>query len=253
VSPQAQRSRPLHQQIFDHYERLIVDGNLQPGDRLPPVRATAEEWGVGQQAAQRAYELLRASKLVRTSPQGTVVTEPRNTYGPQQRARALRYSPGITADVRDAGRVLVTPAWSYVIPILGLRPDPEGDYEVLRREELISDEAGPVMLLVTWTAPVWAERVPELLVADMLPDPRDAAHLIADRWKLAVEWGEYADETRPPMQDGREIPLLGLQPGEYVGGKTWTWGRSAGEDEIVLVYEEAAVRPGRVIRLDMEP
>lgn len=253
MSPRAQRALPLHEQIYDHYEQLIRDGGLQPGDRLPPVRRTAEEWGTGQQAAQRAYELLRSSKLVRTSTEGTFVAEPRNTYGPQQRARSLRFSPGQRLDVRDAGRVLVTPGWHYVVAILGLEPDAAGDYEVIRREELIHDEAGPVTLLVTWASPDWAERVPELLVPDVLPDHRGAAHLIADRYTTAVEWGEFSLEARPPMDDGREVPLLELRPGEYVAGVTWKWGRGAGEDEQVLAYEEAAVKPGRVIRLDMEP
>lgn len=255
MSPRAQRTLPLHQQIYDHYEQLITDGNLQPGDKLPSVRRTAEEWGTGQQAAQHAYALLRAAKLTRTSTEGTFVAQRRATYGPQQRARSVRFSPGTSTDVRDAGRVLITPPhpWDYVIAILGLEPDHEGDFEVIRREELISDEGGPVMLLVTWASPGWLPRVPELAVADILPDPRGAAHLIADRWPVTVEWGEYSDETRLPMDDGREIPLLELAPGEYVGGKTWKWGHGAGEAEQLLAYEEATVKRNRVIRLYIEP
>ena len=248
MSPRAQRQEPLHRQIFDHYKQRILDGELQPGEPLQSIRATAEEWGVGQQAAQRAYELLRSAKLVTTSQRGTVVAERRTAYGPQQRLQLARYSPGELIRVTAAGRTGPVPGYEYVWPILGIgRPGQDG--LVIRREQLVSDGDGPLMLMVTWVPASWAGIVPELLETAPLPDPRGAAHLIADRADITAELRRVAFEARPPMDDDREIPLLGMVPGEYVLGYVWQWGyEGAGE---LLAYEEAAVRPNRVIEFDI--
>lgn len=62
--------------IAAHYRRAITDGDLRPGDRMPPVRATAERFGVATATVTRAYNMLKAEGL--TAPRervGTVVAD----------------------------------------------------------------------------------------------------------------------------------------------------------------------------------
>ncbi|MDX2854596.1 GntR family transcriptional regulator [Streptomyces sp. PA03-3a] len=62
--------------IAAHYRRAILDGDLRPGDRMPPVRATAERFGVATATVTRAYNMLKAEGL--TAPRervGTVVAD----------------------------------------------------------------------------------------------------------------------------------------------------------------------------------
>ncbi len=46
------------EQLRDQIRALIQSGQLQPGDRLPPVRALAQELGVHFNTVARAYRLL---------------------------------------------------------------------------------------------------------------------------------------------------------------------------------------------------
>ena len=51
------RGRP-YEQVRDHVTALIVRGSLLPGDRLPPVRACAEQLGLAPNTIARAYRTL---------------------------------------------------------------------------------------------------------------------------------------------------------------------------------------------------
>src|SRR5690348_13624822 len=52
----------IRTQISDHVER----GELQPGDRLPTVRALAEDLGVAANTVARAYRELEHSGVIET-------------------------------------------------------------------------------------------------------------------------------------------------------------------------------------------
>src|SRR5216110_1250431 len=116
--PRAQRSAPLHRQIYDHIASAIAAGEpgYAPGDKLPSIREAARDWDVAFQAAQQAYGLLVSARLAETRGRsGTFVAEPRNVLGPQQRLR--RASAGEIVTVRAAELI---PVPAYVRPILGL-------------------------------------------------------------------------------------------------------------------------------------
>lgn len=55
---------PRHHQIAEALRRRIASGELAPGDRLPPVRETAEQWGCSPGTAGRAYEQLAREGLI---------------------------------------------------------------------------------------------------------------------------------------------------------------------------------------------
>jgi GntR family transcriptional regulator len=239
MSPRAQRNDPLHIQIADHFKEMILSGELQPGDQLPSIRAAAAEWGVGQQTAQRAYQLLEGGKLVTASAaRGTRVAEPRNTPSPAQRLRAARPSGAERTEVLAAE--LVRPP-AYIVPVLGVPASPGG--QVVRREWRTSDSAGPFMLSVSWTAAHWAALVPELLEPEPLPGAGMAAVLIAERGGLEIDGDRGYHEARRVLDDGREAPLLGLGPDGFVLAEVCSW--LAGG--VTLEHIEFIVAPDRVI------
>jgi GntR family transcriptional repressor for pyruvate dehydrogenase complex len=64
----------IYQQIVDQISRMIRDGSLKPGDRLPPERQLAEEFGVSRPAVREALTALGMMGLVEVRPgEGTFV------------------------------------------------------------------------------------------------------------------------------------------------------------------------------------
>ncbi|WP_233157160.1 MULTISPECIES: winged helix-turn-helix domain-containing protein [Amycolatopsis] len=71
-------SRPAYiwQQVADHVQKRIEDGDLAPGARLQNERVMAEEYGVATGTVRRAIQELRDRGLVITLPgKGTFVVE----------------------------------------------------------------------------------------------------------------------------------------------------------------------------------
>jgi DNA-binding GntR family transcriptional regulator len=246
VSPRAQRVDPLHIQIANFFKKEILEGRLVTDDRLPSFRRIAEDWGVGLNTAQQAVGLLKSGGLVVTNANGTFVAPPRDVLGPQQRLRLAGAPSSELVTVTFAGLVPCPP---YVQPLLGLNVAST----VIRREWVTRQPDGtPFMLSVSWCPPQAANRVPELVLAEPLPDPRGAGPLIAERLGLELEWGKGGVECRLAKDDGRELEHLGLEPGAYVlaGVNFWSTGGPAG---IVLEYTEYVLPPNRVIEYDLEP
>ena len=244
--PRAQRVDPLHMQIAAYFKREILEGRLREGDQLPTVRQIRDDWDVGQNTAQQAIGLLKAAKLVDTSPEGTFVAAPRLALGPQQRLHLEGSPDSELVTVTAAGLV---PAPDYILPLLGL----EAGSAVIRREEVTRQPDGAVFrLAVSWCPPQAANVVPELLLAEPLPDPRGAGPLIASRLSLGIDWGRGGVECRLALDDGRELEHLGLAPGAYVLAGVHFWS-TAGEDGIVLEYSEYVLPPNCVIEYDLEP
>jgi len=52
--------------VLRHIERLLLDGEVAPGDRLPGERALAAELGVGRSSVREALRVLEVLGLVRT-------------------------------------------------------------------------------------------------------------------------------------------------------------------------------------------
>ena len=51
--------------IIAQIEQAIADGDLAPGDRLPPERALAEEHGVSRMTVRQALQSLESRGLLR--------------------------------------------------------------------------------------------------------------------------------------------------------------------------------------------
>jgi 2-aminoadipate transaminase len=56
---------PLYRQLGSYLQRLIEDGDLHPGDRLPPTRELAGQLGLNRTTVSAAYDLLETEGLIR--------------------------------------------------------------------------------------------------------------------------------------------------------------------------------------------
>jgi DNA-binding FadR family transcriptional regulator len=66
------------ERLTEYYRRLITDGTLQPGDKLPSAREMSERHSVGQTTAGRVLSALKSFGMVEFRPGvGTYVLGPR--------------------------------------------------------------------------------------------------------------------------------------------------------------------------------
>jgi DNA-binding transcriptional MocR family regulator len=63
------KSSPLYEQVADKVARLIQQGTLQTGDRIPSVRQLRSQLGVSMTTVLEAYRLLESEGLVEARPQ----------------------------------------------------------------------------------------------------------------------------------------------------------------------------------------
>ena len=57
---------PIYQQIRNQVVTAIASGELKPGEKLPTIRALAEEAGINMMTASKAYQLLKAEGYITT-------------------------------------------------------------------------------------------------------------------------------------------------------------------------------------------
>ena len=89
-------SVPLYRQLRDQIVLGLADGQLTPGEKLPPVRLLAEESGVNTMTVSRAYQQLRSEGYLRTDRRGgSVLTRPDGR-------------PGATAEQRERLRLCLS-------------------------------------------------------------------------------------------------------------------------------------------------
>ena len=68
---------PIYQQIRNQVVTAIASGELSPGERLPTIRALAEECGINMMTASKAYQVLKSEGYVVTGRRdGAVVRLP---------------------------------------------------------------------------------------------------------------------------------------------------------------------------------
>lgn len=69
------RSGRLYEQIVEQIEQQVIAGVLKAGDRLPPERLLAEQFGVSRTAVREAVKALRQRGLLEVHPgRGTFIT-----------------------------------------------------------------------------------------------------------------------------------------------------------------------------------
>lgn len=91
---------PIYAQVMERVERMIVSGTLQPGERLPSVRALALEAGVNPNTVQKALTELERGGLIHSQrTAGHFVTQDPAAIAAGRaqlgEAQTLRYLRGI--------------------------------------------------------------------------------------------------------------------------------------------------------------
>jgi len=61
-------SRPIYEQIKDGLRKLIVTGAMQPDEKLPSVRALAQQLSINPNTIQRAYNELESEGYIYSVP-----------------------------------------------------------------------------------------------------------------------------------------------------------------------------------------
>lgn len=75
---------PIYQQIRNQVVTAIASGQLKPGEKLPTIRALAEEAGINMMTASKAYQLLKSEGYITTGRRdGATVRLPNAGAGPE--------------------------------------------------------------------------------------------------------------------------------------------------------------------------
>lgn len=129
-----------YEEIAAHYRRLIQDGELSPGDSLPPLRKVCDDFGVAMATANRAFQVLKSEGLTQATSEGTVVaTRPSivisgldrldrlnrtgRRYGPGEDATGHRVMRRSTYDEEVCRALEIEPGEEVVIRIRTFRQD----------------------------------------------------------------------------------------------------------------------------------
>lgn len=75
---------PIYQQIRNQIVAALAAGDLLPGEKLPTIRALAEETGINMMTVSKAYQLLKAEGYITTGRRdGAVVRLPAGAPDPR--------------------------------------------------------------------------------------------------------------------------------------------------------------------------
>lgn len=102
-------SQPIYGQIKDGLRRMIVSGALEPGERLPSVRAMAMDLAINPNTIHRAYSELEAEGFIYSIPgKGSFAAQRENTESPhgadpEREARLVRQLRELVAELRYLG------------------------------------------------------------------------------------------------------------------------------------------------------
>ena len=61
-------SQPIYGQIKDGLRRMIISGALEPGEKLPSIRAMAVDLAINPNTIQRAYTELESDGFIHSIP-----------------------------------------------------------------------------------------------------------------------------------------------------------------------------------------
>ncbi len=90
LTPERDQATPIYLQLYQRLREAIGEGRLQPGERVPSVRALASELNLARGTVEAAYQLLVGEGyLLPRGPAGTVVS-PQLPHAPTSAAIAPR-------------------------------------------------------------------------------------------------------------------------------------------------------------------
>jgi GntR family transcriptional regulator, transcriptional repressor for pyruvate dehydrogenase complex len=129
------RRTKVYAEVASQIHRLIAQGRLEPGDRLPPERELAEMFGVSRTSVRDAIRVLEMRGLVEPRHgDGTVVKQIPIDALVTPLAEALAASKDLTADLFDMRRMLEPP----LARVAALRAT---DEDITAMEHILSRQA----------------------------------------------------------------------------------------------------------------
>jgi len=232
-----------YEEIAAHYRRLIQDGELTPGDSLPPLRMVCEEFNVAMATANRAFQILKTEGLTQATSGGTVVAErPAIVISGVDRLDRLtrtgrRYGPG---EDSTGHRVMRTSVYDTdVCSALEIEP---GD-EVVIRIRTFRQDGQPTSIGVSAYPPRTTNAVPELAeeerMAGFFGEP------YTERTGREVIKGQRTAHARQASQD--EIDALQLDVPAHMAVAVLVTNVTFHDEEGPVGYWEDVYAPGKKI------
>ena len=99
-------SQPIYGQIKDGLRRMIVSGALEPGEKLPSVRAMAMDLAINPNTIHRAYTELEAEGFIYSIPgKGSFASKRERESAahpadPEREAKLIRQLRELVAELR---------------------------------------------------------------------------------------------------------------------------------------------------------
>ena len=93
-------SVPLYMQLRNQVVIGIAEGRLQPGEKLPTIRALAEESGINMMTVSKAYQLLKQEGYILTDRRSGAVVAPREHAGESGRPETVSVPQETLAGLR---------------------------------------------------------------------------------------------------------------------------------------------------------
>jgi GntR family transcriptional regulator len=200
---------PLYYQIKEEIRRLILSGELKPGDKIPAEDSLSNQLQVSRMTVRRALgDLTNDGFLTRRRAIGTVVTSPR-----QELPFFKNHFAGLTEDMAEKGVLIV----SKVL----LNESRKATYEIrqhlqIKTHELVilirrlrSSNDFPIVIENTYHP---YKRFPDLLETDFTN--RSIYRFLQDRYQVQVHQAE--DSFVAGIADVEESKLLEIDGGAPV-------------------------------------
>ena len=122
--------KQLYEQLIDNIRKLILSGEIGPGEKLPSVRALAKELCINPNTIQKAYNELERQGVILTLPgRGSVVLA---ETGDLRKEQLTRIGDALTATAVEAASTGITReeflslaenAWNHGAPAARNHPD----------------------------------------------------------------------------------------------------------------------------------
>jgi len=96
--------KQLYEQLIDNIRKLILSGEIGPGEKLPSVRALAKELCINPNTIQKAYNELERQGVILTLPgRGSVVLAETGDLRQQQLVKVEEMLTGIAREAVSTG------------------------------------------------------------------------------------------------------------------------------------------------------
>jgi GntR family transcriptional regulator len=96
-------ARPIYEQVKDSLRNLVITGALQPGEKLPSVRALASSLAINPNTIQRAYEALEEEGYLYTVAGKGSFAAPQSDINRERRQALLRKFDEVAAELLYLG------------------------------------------------------------------------------------------------------------------------------------------------------